>query len=82
MAEEREIQSKRESMIFMVRYQKDILIPSDPLQQDEVENPRPQFFRIDLDEIFYKLQRIKEEKMGKIRAIRELEDTLRGNGTP
>ena len=49
-------QGQRESMIFMVRYLKDILIPSTPLEKRTIDNPRPLHFRIDLEEIWEKIQ--------------------------
>ena len=40
---------------------------------DIVDNPRPQHFRIDLDEIFSRIIKEREEKMKKIKNIKELE---------
>ena len=62
----------------MVRYQKEILIPSEPLMKDECDNPRPQHFRIDLDEIYHRILKEKEEKIKKIRYLKDLEATLTG----
>ena len=65
-------------MIFMVRYLKDILIPSTPLLHKTVDNPRPQHFRIDLEEIYERIESENEEKLKKILLIKDLEQTLTG----
>lgn len=65
-------------MIFMVRYLKDILIPSTPLEVRTIENPRPLHFRIDLEEIWESFQQDKEDKIALINDFRDLEDILSG----
>ena len=63
----------------MVRYLKDILIPSTPLLHQTIDNPRPQHFRIDLGEIYEKIQADDAEKLEKILLVKKLEGLLSGS---